>query len=332
MSSSEPDSSPEKSDEKLTNVSSDSGEQSEDLPASSVFDFLYHDARRIASFLAQFEVYGSLQQVRASESVGKSQSAKTSAAAKGSALVVGGSLGYDLHVGEDLKDAAERVYDPLWTNARAFLNYLDQHRLIIRDLAKARIGQFVLVNGALAAFDMGLFKDAWALTSVKENISIELRKQQGESAATGENRHERRRRAKEKDRGGNDGEVSATAALELLTILPHSIMATVQSGDRSVWCSLRDDSLIIKSSELLLKHGVKIAGDWSILGVLDAQPVAEENLTEEIVSSFVAAGSLGMLAGQIAQSIAPNVRLMLGRPIGAFGVTPLLIFREISRD
>jgi hypothetical protein len=92
---------------------------------SSVYDFLYHDARRIAAFLAQFETYGVLQGVKSHESVGRSSATKATAnAGIDFANLARGGMAVDGTVTDDERDAAERTYDPLWRNATALLDYL----------------------------------------------------------------------------------------------------------------------------------------------------------------------------------------------------------------
>jgi hypothetical protein len=41
-------------------------------------------------------------------------------------------------------------YDPLWANALALLDYLEQRNLFAHDLAQAGIGQLVLSSGYLS--------------------------------------------------------------------------------------------------------------------------------------------------------------------------------------
>src|ERR1700682_1288268 len=81
MPSNETDSEQKKSAEPLTTNSNDSSPPQEDQRNNSVYDFLYHDARRVGSFLAQFELQGVPQQSRASESFEKSSTTRTASSA-----------------------------------------------------------------------------------------------------------------------------------------------------------------------------------------------------------------------------------------------------------
>ncbi len=317
-----------KSDEVSKNASSDSGVPQGVQGSNLVFDFLYHDARRIASFLAQFETYGVLQQVRTTETAARLGTTKAGASAGLDVpLLAKGGLSVDGTVTDEERDAAERSYDPLWTNARTLLNYLADREMIVRDLRRAGIGQFVLVAGNLAAFDLGLFKEAWKLPAVKEVVLRGI--QSAEQSANAPNRHERRKQATGKSQSSRHSE--SEMGFEMLKIMPHTIQATIRQDDWTVWSSLRDDSLVVPASELLLKHGVGIAGEWHMLGILDAQPDEPDDLSQTyVLDQLLAAMSLGGMAGQIVGQLGPAVRLMLGRPSNAFGMTPLLIFRDVS--
>jgi hypothetical protein len=302
--------------------------QQEDQKNNLVYDFLYHDARRIASFLAQFETYGVLQQVKATESVGHVGTSKTTIAANaGVPLVAKGAAALAGTVTDEERDAAERTYDPLWTNARTLRDYLTERGMIVREIEKARIGQFVQVTGELAAFDLGLLKQAWKLPAIKESVLTAAAKQSAAQLPPPKNKAERAkaRYAKQELPEGLE------AGFELMSIMPHTIQASIRGQNWTVWASLREDSLVTSGSELLLKHGVGIAGTWNMLGILDALPHQGDVLTATYVTEQILAGlSMGGLVSQVLGSLGPMARMMLGRPSDAFGMTPLLIFREVS--
>jgi hypothetical protein len=200
--------------------------------------------------------------------------------------------------------------------------------MIIRDLGKARIGQFVLVTGSLAAFDLGILKEAWKLPAVKDIVTKEAAKQNAITAPAGTREERRKQRYQEKPSLSPETD----AAFELMKIMPHTVQATIRGHEGwVVWSSLREDSLVIAGSELLLKHGVGVAGEWNMLGILDALPnEGETSINEYILDQILAGVSLGALAGQVVGNLAPSVRMLLGRPTGAHGMTPLLIFREVA--
>ena len=317
-----------KSDAAPKSGESGSGRPREGQKSNSVYDFLYHDARRIASFLAQFETYGVLQQVKATEVAARTESAKHGLTTGLSVAIARAGTAQDVTTGSEERDSAERTYDPLWTNARTLLNYLADREMIVRDLSQARIGQFVLVTGNLAAFDLGILKEAWKLPAVKD-VVLKGAGQQNQPAALTGNREARRKARYGQKQSSNSADTEM--AFEMLKIMPHTVQATIRREDWTVWSSLREDSLIIPANELLLKHGVGIAGTWNMLGVLDALPhEGEASMQEYVVDQLLAGVSLGAIGGQVVGQLAPGVRLMLGRPGSAFGMTALLIFREVS--
>jgi hypothetical protein len=329
MPSHETSNEPTISDEVPKNDESASGNSITDQKNNSVYDFLYHDVRRIASFLAQFQTYGVLQQIKATESVGRSGTSKTVISGDlGVPLVAKGSATLDGTVVDDERDAAERTYDPLWTNARLLLNYLAEREMIVRDPSKARVGQFVLFSGALAAFDLGIIKDAWKLQAVKDSVIRAATSQDTETPS--KNRHDRRNASRNQKAPALNPEMAA--GFELMQIMPHTIQATIRQDTWTAWSILREDSLVVQGSELLLKHGVAVAGTWNMLGILDALPQedTEVGMQTFVLDQLLASLSLGALAGQIVGNLAPTVRAMLGRPTSAYGMTPLLIFREVS--
>jgi hypothetical protein len=78
--------------------------------------------------------------------------------------------------------------------------------------------------------------------------------------------------------------------------------------------------LTLSADDLLLKHGTSIAGTWNMLGILDALPDGGEQ--EDL--SFLADMVKGL--AQFSQQIRPH----FGRATDYFGMTPLLVFREVS--
>lgn len=271
----------------------------EDPARRSVFDFLFHDARRVGSFLAQFETYGVPSQVKATEGIGSTGTTKTATSGKLSLPALAqGQLSKDVSVADELREATERTYDPLWTNARALLDYLSEQDLLQRDIWEARIGQFVLASGTLVILDLAMLKNAWDKPVIKRKIQQQ--------------------------------EENAQFLLELLSIMPHSLQASRFGENFGVWCSLPEESLVGQSSDLVLKHGALVPGNWSMLGIVDATPDPKPGEGEGENMDDVVAREAGSMVGTFAAQLAPMTRDLLGRPRTSFGITPLLIFRQVS--
>lgn len=287
----------------------------------SVYDFLFHDARRIGSFLAQFDDSGHLTQVTQSESASKGAKRGYRINIGGGASVLGtggqGSVGLERTPEEGGSESSLRVYDPLWTNALTFLDYLELHGLLERDLTRARLGQMVLATGSLTISDLAMMQSAWKLPTVQKLMK---------TGADASPPNRQQRRAAERSVQSTEPN-HVELVIDLLSILPHAVQARLRDSRGEVWCSLSQASMVSLPSDLLLKHGTDIPGEWSMLGILDAHP---DPLSDPDRPAQVTDGVPTNLIATLITSLVPVVRGMLGRPTNAFGVTPLLIFRKVS--
>jgi hypothetical protein len=295
-----------------------SSQQQPDQKRSFVFDFLYHDARRVGSFLSQFGAYGLVQQVKATEAAAESQSTKTTlSGGMDVPLVAKAGAGFDVTTSTDERDTAERTFDPLWTHARTLLDYLTEHNLIQHDIWNARLGQIILLKGSLVVLDATMLKGAWQRPVIRRLI---------ESGA--------KTAAKVGQPSASKDEIALL--LEMLTLVPHSVQGVIIGTNFNAWCSLSDAALVTTPSDLVLKHGAFIPGEWQVLGVLDAflnmDPLPNPDGTparniDELVQQHVQTPVATALA-----AFAPAIRNLIGRPNNFFGITPLIIFREVSAE
>jgi hypothetical protein len=283
----------------------------------SVYDFLYHDARRIGSFLAQFYEAGLLQSVK--QTIGTEQAEQTKYGGQSglNAVVrIGGQ--FERQAGATNKDALERQYDPFWTHALTLLELLSNRGMIHHQPSHAAMGQFVAVKGTLLISDVGLLKAVWDNEKLRKfYIDQEIETAVSKiSILEGQKREEVRK--------------VTEYALELVQGLPHTLQARLLSEKFPVWCTLSPESLVGSASDIVLKHGPSIAGEWSIVGILDAYPYQHggEVVDGQPMVNLIAEAA-GHGAGQVALRLANQARTFMGRPPGYYGVTPLLIFREI---
>lgn len=291
-----------------------SGGERGDLSQDSVYDFLYCDTRRIGSFLAQFDVGGHLQQVTSSESASKGYKRGYKVGLGGGATLAGtggnGEVNFERGPAEIGSEELQRVYDPLWSNALSLLDFLEERHLIQRDIAEASIGNFVLSSGSLSISDLQLMHRTWQLPSVKKLMRSGV-------TPTGQNRQQRRAGA------GQPAPDFLELFTDLVSILPHTIQASL-TGDAEIWCSLHQQGMTTDASDITLKHGTVIPGEWSVLGILDARPGAMAP-SDDLDFSDGEEMAIKMMT-----VIAPLAKNLLGRPPRCYGVTPLLLFREIS--
>ncbi len=108
---------------KRSDVMSKSGKTASEVAldeqkADSVLDFLYQDARRVGSFLAQFDNSGHLKQIKQNESASKSASTSAEARVGAHALFAASAGKLDRTEASQGVESVERTYDPFWANAR----------------------------------------------------------------------------------------------------------------------------------------------------------------------------------------------------------------------
>lgn len=269
----------------------------------AVFDLLYVDARRVALFLSQFGQYGHLTSLERSTTGGSTASGELDL----KLARFGG--------GANQQTTLSRQYDAQWIAPLAFLKQAEERGMMVARLAEARVGQIALASGTLTVRDLGLFGKALKLPSFKQRV-----REDGISP----NLSQKERKAELSNRD---------VGIELVSVLPHAIHAEINGTDFVVWSILQEENMVGASGDLLLKHGVTVQGTWTIIGIVDALPDAEQLKSEvkRAMSGEWAAGLAHRMMGAVLDYIGPIGRALLGRPGAAFGMTPLLIFREIAR-
>jgi hypothetical protein len=309
-----------------------SGAEHVDQSTDSVYDFLYHDARRVGSFLAQFDYFGHLQQVTSSETASKGTKRGYSLKLAGSVPVPGsiespeGSITFGQDPSDSGSEAQVRVYDPLWANARTLLDFLDERGLIQRDLTAARLGQFVIASGDLSILNAGMLPKIWEVRAVRDVVV----RQAVETAKVKWNSDPRNSSLKQGERIKAEKaalkvtETNTQAGMEILPFFPHSAQCTVKGSNFSVWSTLNAEGMAGTVSDLSLKHGTEIPGKWHLLGILDALPNPIPGQIE-----ILATGAPEHM-GTLIKNISNLGRTILGRTPDSYGMTALLLFREVS--
>ncbi len=287
-----------KSDDKV------SGEAEDEQKNDSVFDYLYCDTPRIGSFLAQFDNAGHLKEITESESASKGTSRGLKFGVGASYLGTGGNLNFDRSPGEHGAEATQRVYDPLWLNARAFMDYLETANLICRDITNARLGQFVIASGSLSVLDTTLLTPLWKSNILKRGIDKWAKSPEGMK--------------------NKDYKETAGMAMEIVPFFPHFPQCKIKGSNFVVWSTLAPEGMAGTVSDLSLKHGTEIPGEWSILGVLDAFPSPIPT-----PMAFPESGTAKPFESLI-KNFSNLARTTLGRSEDAYGMTALLLFRKIS--
>jgi hypothetical protein len=295
-------------------------EQGEPRP-DPVYDFLYQDKKRVGSFLAQFDDFGHLQQITHGENVSEQRQIvyKTAASGGGNILVASGKadIGVDQNVGEQGSESTQRIYDPYWTNARTFLDFLAEKGMINNDIKLARFGQIVMVSGELSIINSMLVRRMFELPAIKSYYGKIVDKSINKNKAAGR------------------PSMNGTMIMEYYTLFPNAINATIDGDSFSVWCTLPEDGLVVTFADVALKHGYMIPGKWHMVGILDAMPgdlmIEATPEPSEVLAKQAAEESPTKNHNMdgLAKSFSLRGRQHFGRPETAYGMTPLLIYREV---
>lgn len=289
-------------------------ENSSESPRNPVYDFLYCDTRRVGSLLAQFNPAGYLTGQRKTVS-------------SGNATERDGSIGIDLKIikgnfgggtSSEQGRESEEIYDPFWTGAITLLDHLEKRNLLKRDMHEATVGQLVLVSGHLLLLDLRVLEAVWQNAKLT-NYFV------GNTA------------------GRTPQEIEdSSLTFEFVKSMPHTVQARIhcpKEGDKAAslsWMTLQPSELVIPPNDILMKYGADVPGIWSMLAIKDATPDKISPIDPDLQKEL-ATTNWGVAAEKrhtttlalLAQTLAPRARAAMGRPAGFYGVTPIMIFREL---
>jgi hypothetical protein len=258
-----------------------------------IYDFIYLDTKRLTSYLAQLDDDGVLLSIKKTRHLTEEQKNL-------------GSVGLNVatrttsEFNEAHSKQAERHYDSSSTALYSVIDRLDELGFIKRQVEQTAIGQLLLCSGPISFLDIRMMRGLW-------DPIMKLLLNQGPS-----NSKQNKARIKEVE-----------SFKTIVTALPHALLMTLVSGNHSLWSTLDEEHLKINSDDITLKHGANFAGEWHVLGILDAKPDSE--IEQSAFSPFV---GNDLFTGMIEmQSL---IRAFLGRPTNAYGITPVAIFRTVS--
>lgn len=292
----------------------------EEQPIDSVFDILYSDTPRIHSLYAQLFNDGLLTSLRKKFISGETKGNTATVQGKieanaGIPLIAGGKA--EGNIGGAVKsentdaEELEQNFDTRLTLVSSFLDRLDELGFIKRNIQQASIGSIVLISGKVSMLDIGFIQDIWD-AGISIFSSQQPQPKQIPIAKTAK---------KQRDKAIGD----------LFKKLPKNITLRVVDESDQFWAILDGQHMISKPSSLALMHGSTIKGQWNILGILDAYPDSLNDQEFESIEPEEEILRNNALLDAYAKMF-EAMRPMMGRPSSSYGITPLLIFREISRE
>lgn len=292
---------------------------SEATGSGSVFDILYADERRISSLLSQLNDEG--VQTELTRSAEDTSTTNLELSVK---VVRGGST----EVGRESKTVK---VDASWLAPVLFLDAAQDR--INRDIEKAAIGSLVIVTGKLVVNDLSLLKDMWSQPAVRRSVLNSVNQAKEADATIGMHRQQRRSAKPKADNSQQE------MLLEIMPLLPHTPQMHLITEDVAVWGTINPHHMVGTVGDLILKHGAKVPGSWSVVGILDGVPfeLREEDDDYEdhddilSISDRIKMGMIGENVWKVGIDMAGPARQALGRPLNSYGITPLVVFREIER-
>jgi hypothetical protein len=192
--------------------------------------------------------------------------------------------------------------------------------LIAEDITHAGIGQFVKITGLLKVLDLTIIKRITEHPTLAKMLAAA---NEPPVVPQGGNRAERKRNEAASRHASSKRPSEGELGMAMASLFGMTTQAHILNKDASVWCTLREKNLVVSAADLLLQHGILIAGSWTAVGILDAKPGSStvHNTGADDGASTPFADALMLMI--------PSVRNLIGRPEAYFGVTPLLIFRQI---
>lgn len=290
--------------------------------AASIYDVLYADTRRLSSLLSQFSDDGLITELT------RNAEDTTSAQASLSIKVVKGGTG------ASAKQSKSQKIDPQWLLPLLFLD--EAQDLIERDITQAAIGSLVLVTGRMIVADLRILQKLWSVPATKKLMLAAARNaaQQAARAAAASAGEAAANRAARKAGQKPVDTSEAEMTMEMLPLLPHSPQVNIVTPVATAWSTIDPAYYVGAVEDLLLKHGAKLPGPWSMVGILDARPWEEREDDDYddwlSLEDHLRIGGYSDNMWKVAIDLAGPARQALGRPLLSYGVTPLIIFREIE--
>lgn len=274
--------------------------------AAKLLDFLYADHERVASFLAQIGGEGAPKETEKTAT----RARKTNREGGVKLGLVEGAVGSE----RDLSHEVRLTYDPLWTNSRRLIDYFDDASSTINQSTPS-IGQVRIFAGNLLAYDLSSLTSIMNADAMEDFIAGGMRNDDTNMA----NRSPTAKRAEKKK--------EASVIREFIKGLSLGIGFVLVTEHHHFWFSVKRQFLSLYELDVPLKFPVHISGTWNVLGVVDALPNDHveglKPVLDRQIDGLVPAMVLHMM------ELTGVTTGMFGRPIEAYGLSPLVVYRSV---
>lgn len=268
-----------------------------------MLDFLYADHERVASLVSQIDGIGALVGYERNFEKGKAKGGKAGI----SFPVISGELSGEMNYNKQLR----QEYDPLWMNSKRLVDTVSERSTA--DPLAYNYGSLVTLRGTLICLDQSFLNDLLKSDAVLDSISQGIESESPNRSA----------KVQKKER--ND---LAKTIRDFLQTLPLGIVFILFSGKNAFWFNVKREYLTLQALDIPLKFPVAVGGEWHVTGLIDALPQDHANVLtalEGMGQKLVFPQAFSILT----QLVVPLVGLF-GRPADAYGLSPVVIHREIS--
>lgn len=275
------------------------------LAKSLLLDFLYSDHERVASFLAQLYGTGAPKESERIASSGKTTDKKGGLNFGPVSVGMGNEREYSQEV--------RMTYDPLWSNSQKLIEEIKSGYTI--DVFQPVLGQIGIISGKLLAYDLSAISNIMNAPAMGDFIAGGI--QDGEGVS---NRSPSAKRAEKKK--------EAEVIQEFLKGLPLGIGFVLVSDCGHFWFSVKRNYLSLYDLDVPLKFPTHISGIWNVLGIVDAEPGDHV----EGLAPVMARNIDGLMPQMVLHmmQLTGVTTAMFGRPFPAYGLSPLIVYREIG--
>lgn len=278
--------------------------EQEQQSIDSLYDFLYVDIQRASSLLAQMHGPGVVTTIKHVTA----QLDKSVYDAGIDLKIVKSKAGVE----EILNQTQEKSFDASWTLPINLIDKLDENGLISNELNGKRLGSTVLCKGKMRIFDISVLQKSVPFIAKMMGMN-----------------HPKLPPKVKKTNNNLEDQIIAPGVTfgmmkEMLNIVPNTLQVDfINEAGQTIWMTINRDYLTINPDDMVLKYGSSLPGEWYVIGFIDALPETEEDFTDNL--SFEPSPMKDGIQGML-----PAIRELAGRSINSYGMTPLVIFRNIQ--
>lgn len=285
----------------------------------SLYDFLYLDRDRIKSLIAQLNDNGVLQTLKQTNGDKSFDSSELDVGGTANAIVFKAKGKAAIKLGEESNESLELTHDATWSLPLQLLDLLAEKNLITIGSSDSRLGSLSLISGNIVVFDV---------TTMKKSLPFFANYMELQKRNIAKTLPPKAKKSKKTPHDINELEVSDGMTVgvisNFLDIIPTSVQMELYDdhGNKS-WMTLNPEWLTINATDLALKYGSTLPGQWHVLGIIDAIPESLNNsskFTHEETNEMKS-GIYGMI---------DELKNLLGRSDSQYGITPILMFRAIE--